>query len=156
MSKKAILEMATRIENEDLIVIDDTAGIGQFKFDAIDKLLPEGLSRETYDKAIDAEHDIGSAIAIAFGRKSKAAFEKNKDLSQVILKTPTSTSTNLGVNVQRTRTYTHKLNKDEAGNPVETTVTTEGYTTITREHMTGMSDKSIRKEIQNAWSGLSS
>lgn len=155
MSKKHVLELATRIENENLITIDET-GTGQLKEGTIDALLPEGLSRETYDKAIETEHEIGSAIAIAFGRQSKAVFDQNKALEQAIIKTPTSNSTNLGVNVQRSRTYTHKLQKNEAGEPVETTVTTEGYTTITREHFSGMSDKSIRKEIQNAWAGLSS
>lgn len=150
MSKKHITELVGKIKEEKLISIDDN-GIGALNEGAIEKLLPEGLDKDTFDKASEATRDIGDALIIAFGQQSKAVFDKNKKVEQTVFKAQVNKNTGIEANVKREHSYTHKFNKDANGNPVETTVKVQGYSTFRYDVSGSMSDKAIRKEIQSAW-----
>lgn len=149
MAKKNVLELVEKINSENLINIDDN-GVGTLAEGAFEKLLPEGLTAEAIDKAVEAQTDAASAISIAFGSNSKAVFDKNKDMQEATLTTKLNDKSTLSV-VQKRRT---EFNPGPGSNTTEKVVH-EGRVRVSLENSWSMSSTAINKHVRQAWSGVS-
>lgn len=142
--KKEIKALVDKIEAEKLITISDD-GVGTLAEGAVEKLLPEGMTKQQLDDAVKAQSNIGGALAIAFGTQSKAVFDKNKELEEAKFTTKISDSTELSVATRRQVTFQSTFGDS----------TVNGYTKIKYETQHPMSEKSIRKHITKVWDGVS-
>lgn len=134
---------------QDKITIDEN-GVGTVEAGAVASVLPEGITEDSITQHDQAKSDVASAIAIVFGSKSKAVFDKNKDMKEASLSTKIGANTTVNVNQKREVSFQNLADPKKP-------IVRHGYVRLGMVQYGTLDSKAVNEHdtVKKVWGGLS-